>query len=115
MFDSKGKFLRSWSPRNFSPSVLTKDYGGQANNPCGLALDSVGNWFVCAQVLSGVQVFAADGTFVTSFGQFGYSAEEVAGLIKCPTDVCVDSDNRILVVADTQQSRCVQVFGFIGV
>lgn len=63
--------------------------------------DSVGQLLVADYFNKRIQVFAADGSFVTAFSQ---DAE------LSPVSVCVDAENRILV-ADLNYRVC--VFGFV--
>lgn len=74
----------------------------------GLAMNSRGWFFGTETTLSVVEVFDAGGNFLAILGGEGNGPEQ----LKTPTDVAVDSQNR-LVVADSGNSR-VQVYGLAG-
>ena len=70
----------------------------------GLAVDSDGNIYISYAAKSIISMYKPDGTPMGTFGQFGSRIGE----FNTPTEVWVDSSNRIYV-ADTGNSR-VQVF-----
>lgn len=74
MFDYDGSFIRKFGKCGAGE--------GELWGPEGLAIDSANNF---------VQVFAADGSFITAFGK---------GACPRPRCVCIAPDGRILVVAD---------------
>lgn len=89
-----------------STGNLLTTFGGQGtaegrlNSPDGLAVDSAANWLVCDNYNNRIQVFSADGNFITAI------ANETLYNPKC---VAVDTDGRVLV--GSSHAR-VHVFGF---
>lgn len=72
-----------------SPPTLADESAqrGLLKDPVGVAIDAMGNWFVTDIGHRGVVVFAASGSFLTSF-DVGMGV---------PSGVCVDHSGRILV------------------
>lgn len=97
MFDYEGKCLRQFGQPGKQKGKLATAYG--------IAADRAGNWLVIETGAHRVSVFAADGSFITAFGEKGRGP----GQLKMPLSVCVDNDGRILV---GDYCYRVQVFGF---
>ena len=77
---------------------------GDFAKPSGLAVDADGNLYVCDTLNDRVEVFDADGKFISTYGKNG----DGPGYFARPKGVTVDSDGHIWV-ADGMQDR-VQVF-----
>ena len=77
---------------------------GDFAKPSGLAVDAEGNLYVCDTLNDRVEVFDADGKFVSTYGKNG----DGPGYFARPKGVTVDSDGHIWI-ADGMQDR-VQVF-----
>ena len=77
---------------------------GDLAKPTGLAVDGEGNLYVCDTLNNRIEIFDADGKFVSTFGKAG----DGPGYFSRPKGVAIDSDNHIWV-ADGVQDR-VQVF-----
>ena len=77
---------------------------GDFAKPTGLAVDSDGNLYVADTMNNRIEVFDADGKFISTFGKAG----DGPGYFARPKGVAVDSDDHIWV-ADGMQDR-VQVF-----
>ncbi|MGC1449874.1 MAG: SMP-30/gluconolactonase/LRE family protein [Candidatus Sulfotelmatobacter sp.] len=77
---------------------------GDFAKPSGLAVDQDGNLYVCDTLNNRIEIFDADGKFVSTFGKAG----DGPGYFARPKGVAIDSDGHIWV-ADGQQDR-VQVF-----
>ena len=77
---------------------------GDFAKPSGLAVDADGNLYVCDTLNDRVEVFDADGKFISTYGKNG----DGPGYFARPKGVAVDSDGHIWV-ADGMQDR-VQVF-----
>ena len=77
---------------------------GDFAKPTGLAVDSDGNLYVADTMNNRIEVFDADGKFVSTFGKAG----DGPGYFARPKGVAIDSDDHIWV-ADGMQDR-VQVF-----
>lgn len=76
--------------------------------PRGIAVDAAGNWLVCTERDHCVQIFSADGCFITAFGEPAVSESDHDVVLDSAHSICVDDDGRVLV-----GSRCcVKVFGF---
>jgi len=80
---------------------------GQFDEPMGVALIPGGAFFVSDRLNHRVQKFAADGTFLTTWGKLG----DGPGEFREPHDLT--ADERFLYVADTWNQR-VQVFDWNG-
>jgi DNA-binding beta-propeller fold protein YncE len=77
---------------------------GDFAKPTGVAVDQDGNLYVCDTLNNRIEIFDADGKFVSTFGKAG----DGPGYFARPKGVAIDSDGH-LWVADGQQDR-VQVF-----
>jgi DNA-binding beta-propeller fold protein YncE len=77
---------------------------GDFAKPTGLAVDSDGNLYVADTMNNRIEVFDADGKFISTFGKAG----DGPGYFARPKGVAIDSDDHIWV-ADGVQDR-VQVF-----
>jgi sugar lactone lactonase YvrE len=77
---------------------------GDFARPTGLAVDADGNLYVCDTLNNRVEIFDADGKFVSTFGKAG----DGPGYFSRPKGIAIDSDNHIWV-ADGVQDR-VQVY-----
>ncbi|HEU5451983.1 MAG TPA: 6-bladed beta-propeller [Terriglobales bacterium] len=100
VFDADSmKFLRAWG--KLSDEMAAP---GTFSAPTNVAVDSDGNVYVTDTFNARVQVFDAEGQFVTMWGKQGNSA----GNFMRPKGVAVDSDDHIYVV-DSEFNN-VQVF-----
>ncbi len=77
---------------------------GDFAKPTGLAVDPEGNLYVCDTLNNRIEIFDADGKFISTFGKAG----DGPGYFARPKGVAVDGDGHIWV-ADGMQDR-VQVF-----
>ena len=77
---------------------------GDFAKPTGVAVDQDGNLYVCDTLNNRIEIFDADGKFVSTFGKAG----DGPGYFARPKGVAIDSDGHIWV-ADGRQDR-VQVF-----
>lgn len=77
---------------------------GDFAKPTGVAVDHDGNLYVCDTLNDRIEVFDADGKFITTYGKNG----DGPGYFSRPKGVAIDSDGHIWV-ADGMQDR-VQVF-----
>jgi sugar lactone lactonase YvrE len=77
---------------------------GDFAKPTGLAVDRDGNLYVCDTLNNRIEIFDADGKFISTYGKNG----DGPGYFSRPKGVAIDSDNHIWV-ADGVQDR-VQVF-----
>jgi DNA-binding beta-propeller fold protein YncE len=100
IFDSKGKFLKSFGGFGDVPGMFAR--------PKGVAVDSEGHIYVIDAAFSHVQMFNEDGEVLMDFG--GYGSEP--GMMILPAGVSVDQDDFIYVV-DSWNSR-VNVYEFLG-
>ncbi len=85
-------------------STVPGDFGG----PQGVAVDKDGNVFVTDTMNDRVEIFDADGEFISTFGKNG----DGVGFFTRPKGIAVDADDHIWV-ADEVQDR-VQVFNREG-
>lgn len=81
---------------------------GDFAKPTGVAVDQEGSLYVCDTMNSRIEIFDADGKFISTFGKPG----DGPGSFARPKGVAVDGDGHIWV-ADGQQDR-VQVFNQDG-
>lgn len=81
---------------------------GDFSKPAGVAVDAEGNLYVADTWNNRIQIFDADGQFVSTFGKSG----DGPGYFSRPKGVAIDSDGHIWV-ADGMQDR-VQVFSKDG-
>jgi DNA-binding beta-propeller fold protein YncE len=77
---------------------------GDFAKPTGLAVDAEGNLYVCDTLNDRIEIFDADGKFISTFGKNG----DGPGYFARPKGVAIDSDGHIWVT-DGMQDR-VQVF-----
>jgi sugar lactone lactonase YvrE/predicted nucleic acid-binding Zn ribbon protein len=77
---------------------------GDFAKPTGVALDAEGNLYVCDTLNDRIEVFDADGKFISTYGKNG----DGPGYFSRPKGIAIDSDGHIWV-ADGMQDR-VQVF-----
>jgi len=77
---------------------------GDFAKPTGLAIDQEGNLYVADTMNNRIEIFDADGRFISTFGKAG----DGPGYFARPKGVAIDSDGHIWV-ADGMQDR-VQVF-----
>ena len=77
---------------------------GDFAKPTGVAVDQEGNLYVCDTLNDRIEIFDADGKYLSTFGKAG----DGPGYFARPKGVAIDSDNHIWVT-DGQQDR-VQVF-----
>jgi sugar lactone lactonase YvrE len=77
---------------------------GDFARPTGLAVDQEGNLYVCDTLNDRIEIFDADGKFISTFGKNG----DGPGYFARPKGVAIDGDGHIWV-ADGMQDR-VQVF-----
>ena len=97
VFDTVGRYRRAFG--QLGTAI------GSFRCPCGIAVDAVGNWFVCDSRNYRVQVFDAVGSFLTAFAAPDWRDD--AG----PRGICVDADDQRIFVA-TVTSPYIGVFGF---
>jgi sugar lactone lactonase YvrE len=81
---------------------------GDFSKPAGVAVDGEGNLYVADTYNNRIEIFDADGQFVSTFGKAG----DGPGYFSRPKGVAIDSDGHIWV-ADGMQDR-VQVFNKEG-
>jgi DNA-binding beta-propeller fold protein YncE len=81
---------------------------GDFARPTGLAVDAEGNLYVCDTLNNRIEIFDADGKFISTFGKAG----DGPGYFSRPKGVAIDGDGHIWV-ADGAQDR-VQVFNQEG-
>jgi len=77
---------------------------GDLAKPSGLAVDQEGNLYVCDTLNDRIEVFDADGKFISTYGKNG----DGPGYFARPKGIAIDGDGHIWV-ADGMQDR-VQVF-----
>ena len=77
---------------------------GDFSKPAGVAVDAEGNLYVADTMNNRIEIFDADGQFISTFGKSG----DGPGYFSRPKGVAIDSDGHVWV-ADGMQDR-VQVF-----
>jgi len=91
---------------SLSQSGGSKGIGdGEFNGPAGLSIDKNDNIYVTDKNNNRIQVFSANGTFLTKFGSEG----DGSGQFILPEGVGVDVNTGLVYVADTGNHR-IQVF-----
>jgi uncharacterized protein (TIGR03663 family) len=115
VFDANGNFLREWGSRcqlDSGQGCVDPDgngplsYGdGQFQEPWGIAVGDDGYVYVADTWNHRIQVFEADGTFVTTWGAYGQTSTE-SSLLYGPRDVAVDASGRVFFT-DTGNKRVV--------
>src|SRR6202162_1732926 len=95
------KLLRRIGTTGHSHELTTP---GDFAKPTAVAVDKDGNLYVCDTLNNRIEIFDADGKFISTFGKAG----DGPGYFARPKGVAIDSDGHIWV-ADGQQDR-VQVF-----
>jgi len=95
------KLLRRIGTTGHSHELTTP---GDFAKPTAVAVDKDGNLYVCDTLNNRIEIFDADGKFISTFGKAG----DGPGYFARPKGVAIDSDNHIWV-ADGQTDR-VQVF-----
>ena len=95
------KLLRKMGTTGKNHELMTP---GDFAKPTGLAVDSEGNLYVCDTLNDRIEVFDADGKFITTYGKNG----DGPGYFARPKGIAIDSDGHIWV-ADGMEDR-VQVF-----
>ncbi|MGB2635523.1 MAG: SMP-30/gluconolactonase/LRE family protein [Candidatus Acidiferrum sp.] len=81
---------------------------GDFSKPAGVAVDAEGNLYVADTMNDRIEIFDADGLFISTFGKNG----DGPGYFSRPKGIAIDSDGHIWV-ADGMQDR-VQVFNKEG-
>lgn len=71
-----------------------------------MALDRDGNILVCDEKNHRVQLLQCDGTFITSFGEYGGDQLQ----LDCPISVCVGVDGKVYVTEYGSKRTQVVVF-----
>lgn len=95
------KLLRKMGTTGHKHELTTP---GDFAKPSGLAVDAEGNLYVCDTLNNRIEVFDADGKFISTYGKNG----DGPGYFARPKGIAIDSDGHIWV-ADGVQDR-VQVF-----
>jgi sugar lactone lactonase YvrE len=95
------KLLRKMGTSGHKHELVTP---GDFAKPTGMAVDSEGNLHVCDTLNDRIEVFDADGKFISTYGKNG----DGPGYFSRPKGIAIDSDGHIWV-ADGMQDR-VQVF-----
>ena len=91
-FDAAGAFVRKWGGP-FAMNVFGS-FNGWFATVTSVASDTVGNLFVADFYNHRIQKFAADGTFLTSFGKEG----DGPGQFRYPIAAAVTTRGEVLVV-----------------
>ena len=99
------KLLRKMGTTGHKHELTTP---GDFSKPAGVAVDHEGNVYVADTWNDRIEIFDADGQFISAFGKSG----DGPGYLARPKGVAIDSDNNIWV-ADGMQDR-VQVFNREG-
>lgn len=99
------KLLRKMGTTGHKHELTTP---GDFSKPVGVAVDHEGNVYVADTWNDRIEIFDADGQFISAFGKSG----DGPGYLARPKGVAIDSDNNIWV-ADGLQDR-VQVFNREG-
>lgn len=95
VFSADGQFLQKWGKNAGAGGMLAMGTApGEFYMPGQASFDAQGRLFVADMFNSRVQVFAADGQYLTSIGGFGLSP----GTFYLPSGVDVDADGNVFVV-----------------
>ncbi|HSJ54899.1 MAG TPA: flippase activity-associated protein Agl23 [Anaerolineae bacterium] len=115
VLDPSGNVLRQWGSNcNMDTQLGCVDPDGdgplamgdgQFQEPWGIAVDAEGRAYVADTWNHRVQVFDADGTFLTKWGFYGQTATD-GRYFYGPRDVAVDAEGRVYVT-DTGNKRVV--------
>ncbi len=106
VFDVEGNYLREWGSQcNLATGTgCTEPAGlGQFQEPWGIAVADDGRVYVADTWNHRIQVFDAEGNFLTTWGTYGQSSSSQT-LFYGPRDVAVDSAGRVFVT-DTGNKR----------
>jgi sugar lactone lactonase YvrE len=95
------KLLRKMGTTGHKHELTTP---GDFARPSGIAVDTEGNLYVCDTLNNRIEIFDADGKFISAFGKEG----DGPGYFSRPKGIAIDGDGHIWV-ADGMQDR-VQVF-----
>jgi sugar lactone lactonase YvrE len=95
------KLLRKMGTTGHNHELTTP---GDFAKPTGMAVDADGNLYVCDTLNNRIEIFDADGKFISTYGKNG----DGPGYFSRPKGVAIDADDHIWV-ADGMQDR-VQVF-----
>lgn len=102
VFDADSlKLLRKIGTTGHNHELTTP---GDFAKPTGMAVDADGNLYVCDTLNNRIEIFDADGKFISTYGKNG----DGPGYFSRPKGVAIDADNHIWVT-DGMQDR-VQVF-----
>ncbi|MBN1660244.1 MAG: TIGR03663 family protein [Anaerolineae bacterium] len=106
VFDDEGRLLRVWGSHCALDTGLgcaTPGGAGQFQEPWGIAVGPDGRVYVADTWNHRIQVFDADGRFLTQWGAFGQTGD-APGLLYGPRDIAVDASGRVFVT-DTGNKR----------
>lgn len=100
IFDSEGKFIRSFGQFGDAPGMFAR--------PKGIAVDSEGHIYVVDAAFNNVQVFDEEGRILLAFSSYGSDR----GQMILPAGMAVDKDDYLYVV--DSWNRRVEVFEYLG-
>lgn len=106
VFDANGNYLRGWGSNcNLSSGLGCTDAQGrgQFQEPWGITVAADGRVYVADTWNHRVQVFDADGTFLTMWGTYGQSDSD-STLLYGPRDIAIDTSGHVLLT-DTGNKR----------
>lgn len=89
VFTLEGKFLRKFGKQG--------EKHGEFKYPQSIAIDSDDNVYVSDGQNKRVQIFRADGTFITAIGEKGKGAADHECELNDPRGVCIDKRGRLVV------------------
>ncbi len=89
-FDSDGKFILKWGEKGQN--------NGQFNNPCGIAVNSIGDVFVVDSGNNRIQHFTSNGKYIGQWGDSTPNTGTGESEFNNPFAVTVDNKNSIYVV-----------------
>ncbi|HFD40508.1 MAG TPA: hypothetical protein ENJ31_11760, partial [Anaerolineae bacterium] len=113
VFDAEGNFLRTWGSQcNLAEGIGCTAPGGagQFQEPWGIAVAEDGRVYVADTWNHRIQVFDAEGNFLTAWGRYGETNSD-PNIFYGPRDVAIDGER--LFVTDTGNERIV-VFDLEG-